>query len=93
MSQVSTDYQKSYISTATDTQVFTGPGTLISVILGETAAGAITLGDGLTGAATTFSVLKASIAEGQYDYNCQISTGLTITTAGASKMTVIWKKS
>ena len=92
MAQVLTDYNKTYIATNTDTQVFTGPGTLIRVILGETAAGAITFGDGLTGAATTFAVLKASIVEGSYEFNCQISTGLTITTAGASKVTVIWKK-
>ena len=92
MAQVLTDFNKTYISTNTDTQVFTGPGTLIAIVIGETAAGAITLADGLTGAGTTFGVLKASIAERTYNFNCQISTGLTINTGAATKMTVIWTK-
>ncbi len=77
-----------YISTATTTQIGTGPQILGSIVLGETAAGAITITDG----GVTVAVLKASIAEGTYKFNMEIRKSLAIVTAGASKLTVLSKK-
>lgn len=80
-----------YISTATTTQVKTGPGKLHAIVIGETAAGAISIIDGTTGTTANIGVLKASIAEGTYKFeNCNFSAGLRIVTAGASKITVIY---
>ena len=77
-----------YISSATTTTVGTQPsGVLSSVIIGETSAGAITIAD----AVGTIAVLKASIAEGEYKFDVAYTGYLTITTAGASKVTVVWK--
>ncbi len=84
------DYVPSYISSATTTQVATGKGMLHSITIGETAAGAITIADGTASASTTFAVLKASVAEGTYRFDCAFATGLRITTAGATKMTVTY---
>lgn len=80
-----------YISTATTTQVVTGHGVLKRIILGETAAGTITIYDE-SGSDTTkvIAVLKASIVEGQYDFNVTFGEGLKIVTAGASKLTVVY---
>ncbi len=86
------DYQYTYISTATTTQVFTGRGQLHSITVGTTAAGAITIIDNTTGSTPVIATLKASIAEGTYKFDCSISTGLRITTAGASLITVAWSK-
>ncbi len=80
------EYQKTYISTNTTTTVFTGKGTLHSIVVNTTAAGSITLNDN----GTAFAVLKASVAEGTYLYDCAVSKTLTVVTAGASDITVNW---
>lgn len=79
-----------YISTATTTQVKTGPGVLHSIVVGETSAGAISIIDNTSGSTVNIGTLKASIAEGTYYFNCAFSAGLRIITAGASKITVVW---
>lgn len=81
----------SYISTATTTQVYTGPCSLVRVIVGETAAGAITIeDDNASVSGPTVAVLKASIAEGSYEFGIAMTNGIKVTTAGASKVTVVY---
>jgi hypothetical protein len=81
-------YNSQYISSATTTTVGTQPtGVLHSVVIGDTAAGAITISDS-TG---TKIVLKASIAEGTYLFDCAYSGYLSVVTDSASKLTVTWK--
>lgn len=84
-------HNASYISTATTTTVKTGAGVLHSIAITETAAGAITIYDNTAGSGTTIAVFKASIAEGSYMLNIAFTTGLTIVTAGASKLTVSYR--
>lgn len=84
------DYNYAYISTATTTQVATGGGRLIRIILGETAAGAISLIDNTAGTTANIGVLKASIVEGTYEFGVNFAAGLRIVTAGASKLTVVY---
>jgi len=80
-----------YISTATTTTVKTGRGNVARLVLGETAAGAITVYDNTAASGTVICVLKASIAEGVYDLGVRFQTGLTVVTAAASKVTVVWE--
>jgi hypothetical protein len=79
-----------YISTATTTVVKSGRGTLGKIIITETAAGAITVYDNTAASGTTLAVFKASVVEGSYEFNIRFLTGLTVVTAGASKLTVTW---
>lgn len=90
MSQYRDNYQYAYIDSATTTQVDTGQGQLIKIILGETAAGAISIIDGTSGSTVNLATLKASIAEGVYDFNIQYKSGIRVITAGASKLTVVY---
>lgn len=78
-----------YIATNTTTLAATGAGKLWRIILGETAAGAITIYDALSATGTPKCVLKASIAEGTYEMGMEFTTGCTIVTAAASKLTAI----
>lgn len=78
----------SYISTATTTTVKTGGGVLHAITVTEAAAGAITVYDNTAASGTVKAVLKASIVEGTYIFDITFATGLTIVTAGASKITV-----
>lgn len=84
-------YEHEYISTATTTVVKSGSGRLKSITVGETAAGAITVYDNTAGSGAVIAVLKASIAEGTYEFDVAFSTGLTVVTAGASKLTVSYR--
>lgn len=77
-----------YIATATTTTVKAFAGHLHSITVTETAAGTITVYDNTAGSGTIIALLKASIAEGTYEINAPFGTGLTIVTAGASKITV-----
>lgn len=91
MPQLRDNYKYTYISSNTTTVVdASGGGQLIRIIIGETAAGAITIYNEATGGTTdVIGVLKASIAEGVYEFGVQYSKGLQIVTAGASKITVV----
>lgn len=82
-----------YIATNTTTNVFVGSGRLKKIIVGETSAGAITIYDEVAGGTTTIvGVLKASVAEGEYEFNVALGKGLQIVTAGASKITVVYSR-
>lgn len=82
-----------YIATATTTNVFSGPGRLKKIILTETAAGTITIYDEATGGTTTIvGLLKASIVEGEYEFNVALGKGLQIVTGAASKLTVVYSR-
>ncbi len=91
MTPVRDNYKYTYISTQTTTQVLTGAGRLIRIILGTTSAGAITIYNEVASDTTdVVGVLKASIAEGTYEFGVVMSKGIKITTAGASTLTVVW---
>jgi len=83
----------SYTHIATNTTTNIGLGTnricLKAIIVNTTAAGTITVKDG----AGTVAILKSSIVEGTYLFGTNgitIGGGLTVVTAAASDITVVW---
>jgi hypothetical protein len=89
MAEYRDNYKYAYISTATTTQVDTGQGQLVAIIVGETAATALQILDNTTGTTTNLAELKASVAEGTYQFNVNYATGLRIV-SGAGKYTVVY---
>ena len=85
------NYAGKYISSATTTQVKTGSGTLVAIVVGTTAAGAIGIIDGTSGSTVNICELQASILPGTYVFNTTFEAGLRIVTAAASKITVVYK--
>lgn len=81
-----------HISTNTTTLVTTGRGTLHTIVLNTTSAGAITIYDGVSAGGAVIAILKASVAEQTFIYDVVFSAGLCIVTAGASDLTVSWTK-
>lgn len=79
------------IATNTTTTVKTGRGILKGISVNTTAAGTIKITDSTDGASGNIAILKASVAEGFYPFNCKFITGLTIVTAGASDITVLFE--
>ena len=88
--QLRDNYKVAYIDTATTTQVDSGQGQLIAIVVGETAAGAISIIDNTAGSTVNVGTLKASIVEGTYWFLYNYAAGIRIITAGASKITVIY---
>ena len=79
------------ITTATTTVVKTGPGVCVSVILNETNAGTITVYDNTAGSGTKIGTIAAASAPASiFGYLCQFTTGLTVVTAGADDITVVY---
>ena len=79
-----------HISTAATTVIKTGRGVLHSIVVNTTAAGAITVDDAASATTPNIAIMKASIAEGTYIFDCAFTVGLTIVTAAASDITVNW---
>lgn len=85
-------YSYAYISSATTTQVYTGTSTLVSIIVGTTAAGSIKVIDDTTGTTTNVAELQASILPGVYEFDIAMAKGIRIVTGAASLVTVVYKK-
>lgn len=87
------NYKYTYIDTATTTAVKTSQGYLHKIVVGTAGTGAVELWDGVEGGVNTkIGELKASIAEGSYEFNCVFAKGLQILTReGAGKITVIYR--
>lgn len=99
MDNLRDSYKYTYISTQTSTNVtdmasgIPTTAKLVRVVVGETAAGAISIYDALPSATTTtVGVLKASIAEGTYEFGVTFSRGIQVVTAGSSKICVVWSR-
>lgn len=80
------EYTYKNITSAGTVVVATGKGILHTITVNGTAAGAITVEDGLAKIAT----IKASVAEQTFIYDCAFANNLKITTAAASDITITW---
>lgn len=79
------------INTATTRTITTGGGTLIRVVVNTTAAGTITIYDDDTAVATNkIATIKSNVLEGVFEYGVPFTRGLTIVTAAASDITVVY---
>lgn len=79
------------ISSATTTVVKSGRGNVARIVINTSAAGAITVYDNTSAAGTKIATFASSVAAGTYEFGCKFNTGLTIVTAAASDLTVIWE--
>jgi hypothetical protein len=84
------NYEKTYIASATTTQVNTGQCILHYIVVNSTAAGTIKIIDGVSGTTANVGILKSNVAEGTYRYDCVMATGIRIVTASTSDITVVW---
>jgi len=79
-----------YISSATTTQVYTGPCILKKIIIGTTAAGTIGVIDNTTGTTVNVCEIEASVASDTYEFEVAMASGIRIVTGAASKITVVY---
>jgi hypothetical protein len=86
------EYQYTNTTGAATTQVFTGRGTLQAITINTTSGGSIKLIDNTSGTTANIGTLVLSAPVGTYWYNCSVSKGLRIVTAGASDITISWSQ-
>lgn len=81
-------FSPTYISTATTTTVKSGVGFLHSITITESVASTIVVYDNTAASGTIIASFVASAGTGTYTFDVSFTVGLTIITAGASKLTV-----
>lgn len=80
-----------YISTATTTVVKTGSGVIGSVTVTGGAAGTIVIYDNTAASGTIIASFDSTAALATYLRDKTFTTGLTIVTSAATKITVAWR--
>jgi hypothetical protein len=87
------EQQMSYqaISTATTTTVKSGSGLLHSIIVTGGTAGTIVIYDNTSGSGTKIADFDSTNALETYVFNAKFTTGLTIVTGGATKLTAVYR--
>ena len=91
VAKVEQRFSYSYISTATTTTIKSGAGFLHTITITEAVASTIIVYNNTAGSGTIIASFVASAGVGTYHLNVSFDTGLTIVTAGASKLTVSYR--
>jgi hypothetical protein len=76
------------ITTATNTQVATTPVTLHTITVNGGTTGVVTVYDNTSCATTGFATILAATAPVTLTYDAQMKTGICVTTAAATNVTV-----
>ena len=79
-----------HIATATTTVVKEDRGTLKRITLNEQTAGIIKIFDNNAGSGTVLAIIPAATPAQTLEYDCVMGTGITVVTAGADDLTVIF---
>lgn len=84
-------YSYNNITTATNTQVLATAGVLAGIDVNGGTMGAITIYDAASCAGTTIATIASPYAGQVIPFGVYASTGICITTAAATNLTVIYK--
>lgn len=68
----------------------TGRCSLARIVVNTTAAGAITVYDNTAASGKKVATLKSNVVENTYNYEVELAKGLTVVTAAASDITVVF---
>ena len=85
------DHKYAYIATATTTQVDTGNGRLVRIVVGNDLAGAVSIIDNTSGSTVNIGLLGTGTLADSYEFGVTYTTGLRIITAGADSITVVYE--
>ena len=78
------------IKTATTTTVKASAGRLAGVVVNGGTMGSVTIYDNSAGSGTKIATVAAPLAGMVLPYGCRVTTGITVVTAAATNLTVIW---
>lgn len=81
-------FTDTYISTATTTTLKTGAGILHTIVVNGGTAGTIIVYDNTAASGTIIASFDSTNALATYTFDCTFSTGLTVITSAATKLSV-----
>lgn len=84
-------FNNTYISTATTTTIKTGAGLLHTIVVNGGTAGTVIVYDNTAASGTILASFDSTNALATYTFDCSFSTGLTIITAAATKLSVNYR--
>lgn len=84
-------FSNTYISTAVTTTVKTGAGLLHTLVVNGGTAGTVIVYDNTAASGTILASFDSTNALNTYTFDCAFSTGLTIITSAATKVSVNWR--
>lgn len=85
------DYKYTNLAGSGTTQIASGRGRLIRIVVNTSAAAAVTVIDNTTGTTPPIASIAASAPIGTvFYYGVTFTTGLRIVAAGATDLTVVW---
>lgn len=83
-------YSATAISTATTTSIKSGKGVLRAIVVTGGTAGTIVVYDNTAASGTVLADFASTNTANTYTFNANFTTGLTVVTGAATKLTVIW---
>lgn len=87
--QIRDNYKATYITSATTTQVLTGQGSLVRIVINKATTGAISIIDNITGSTVNIGVIAAATPAQSIEYGIQVVSGIRIINASTEDITVI----
>jgi hypothetical protein len=84
-------FSNTYISTATTTTVKTGAGLLHTIVVNGGTTGTCIIYDNTAASGTILASFDTTNALATYTFDCSFSTGLTLITSAATKISVNWR--
>lgn len=88
--QLRDNYQRAYITSATTTQVLTGQGALVRIVLNKLTTGAISIIDNTAGSTVNIGVIAAATPAQSIEYGLQVVSGIRIINASTEDITIIY---
>ncbi len=87
--QLRDNYKYTYITTGASTQILTGQGTLVRVVVNKATTGTIILIDGTSGSTPNIGTIAATTAAGTFEYGVQCVSGIRIVNGSTEDITVV----
>lgn len=83
------NYKYTYITSATTTQVLTGQGVLVRIVINKATTGAVSIIDDITGSTVNIGVIAASTPAQSIEYGVFCVKGIRIINASTEDITVV----
>lgn len=87
--QLRDNYRYTYITSGATTQILTGQGALVSIVINQPTTGTIKVIDDITGSTANIATIAATTPAQTLSYGVQVVKGIRIINASTEDITVV----
>lgn len=87
--QIRDNYTPTYITTAATTQVLTGQGVLVRIVINQTTIGTIKILDNTTGSTATIGTIAIGATPQSIEFGVQVGKGVRIINSANEDITIV----